>query len=557
MGNSREQQIIKDLDYRRQGMDREYNSWEAHFKLLRDNIMPTRGLYSLGESKSDATVNMKIIDSAGKLALRTLKSGMMAGMTSPSRPWFKLGPQNDEYMDDPEVKNYFHVVEKRMYHVMRGSNIYRTFAQCYADLGLFGTFGGMIHGDFENVITTRGYPMGMFRIAEDENGIVDSLHWDLRWTVAKTVKRFGLEKCSTEVQNDYKRNDLNNYVDICAAVEIRRDRDPMSPLATDKPMAAYYWEKGKTDQLLLNSGHGINGILAPRWEREEGGAWSVSSPGMDALGDCVQLQGQQRDKAKAVKLSYDPPMQAAAGFKKRYRNVPGGITTMTTNDLQKGGMRPAHDVRVDLQHLTADINETRQRIDAAMYADLFRMASQLGIEGLKNVTATGIAEMHEEKLLQLGPVLDSVSEGIQTPSVEATFHYMQEAEILPPAPDVIANSPVKVEFISLFAQAQKSVGISAIERTVGFAGSLEQVLPGSNAADNIDADVAMREFSNQVGPPPLIVRDAKEVQRIRAERAQAQQAAAAMENAQPMAQAANLISEANERGAAGLQRGAF
>lgn len=552
-----EQQIITDLEYRRHGMDNEYNSWESHFKLLRDNIMPTRGLFSLGERKSDTTVNMKIIDSSGKLALRTLKSGMMAGMTSPSRPWFKLGPHNEEWMDDPEVKNYFHIVEKRMYHVMRGSNIYRTFAQCYADLGLFGTFGGMITGDFENVITTRAFPMGMYRIAEDEDGIVDSLHWDLRWTVAKVVAKFGLEKCSKEVQRDYKNNDLNNTVDIRAAVEIRRVRDPMSPLSTDKPMAAYYWEKGQTEQLLLNSGHGINGILAPRWEREEGGVWSVSSPGMDALGDCVQLQGQQRDKAKAVKLSYDPPMQAAAGFKKRYRNIPGGITTLTTNDLQKGGLRPAHEVRVDLQHLTADINETRQRIDAAMYADLFRMASQLGIEGLKNVTATGIAEMHEEKLLQLGPVLESVNHGIQTPAVEATFHYMQEAEILPPAPDVIAGSPVKVEFISLFAQAQKSVGISAIERTVGFAGSMEQIMPGSGAIDNIDPDVAMREFANQVGPPPLIVRDAKAVEEIRAARAQAQQQAAMMEQAQPLASAANLISEANERGQAGLQRGAF
>ena len=547
--------LLADLTRRRNGMDAEYDLWESHFRELRDAIQPTRGRFSLGEARQDSTINKRIIDSSGRKGLRTLKSGLMAGMTSPSRPWFKLGLHDDSNADDPDVKEYLHKVEKRMYTVLRGSNIYRTLDACYGDLGLYGTFGGLLVGDFENVIHSHAFPMGLYRVAENDKGVVDTLHWDVRMTVSQVVKKFGLDQVSISVKNRYENNDLHSFVDVRACVEPRLERDPMSPLASDMPVAAYYWEKNSTTKLLTVSGHSVNGVLGPRWESVEGESWAVSSPGMDSLGDCVQLQQQHIDKAKAIQMSYNPPMQAPAGFKKRYRNVPGGITTANTADLQKGGLRPTHEVRPDVQWLLQDINETRNRLNESFYADLFRMASQYGIEGVKNVTATAIAEMHEEKLIALGPVLESLDHGLLTPIIETTFHYMQEAEILPPAPESLNGKPIKVEFISLLAQAQKAIGLASIERTVGFVGSLAQIKP--EALDKLDADATIDEFADQVGPPPGIIVTTKQAAETRAARAKQMQQQQMLEQAQPLAQAANLISEASERGAQGLEAGAI
>jgi len=548
-----ERELISDLRRRRGGMDVEYREWEPHFSELRDAIQPTRGRFSLGEKRNSSTLNKRIIDSAGRKGLRTLKSGLMAGMTSPSRPWFKLGLHDETNSDDPDVRAYLHEVQKRMYTVLRGSNIYRTLDACYGDLGLYGTFGGLITKHFDNVIHSHTFPMGLYRIAENEDGIVDVLHWDIRMTVSTVVSKFGLDKVSRSVANRYKANDLHSHVDVCAAVEVRRERDPMSPLAVNKPLASYYWEKSRSDAMLEISGHGTNGILGPRWERVEGESWAVSSPGMDALGDCIQLQSQHRSKAMASEMSWNPPMIGPAGSKNSYRNVPGGVTTSTSTDLSKGGLRPAVQVDPHIQERMLDIRETQQRISSSFYEDLFRMASQYGVEGVKGVTATAIAEMHEEKLIALGPVLESLDHGLLTPIIEATFFYMQEAEILPEAPDALNGQPIKVEFISLLAQAQKAIGLASIERTIGFAGSLAAIKP--EALDKIDADATMDEFAEQVGPPPGIILSTKQAQEARAARAKAQQQAAMMENAQPLAQAANLISEANERGVAGLERG--
>lgn len=545
--------LLMDLTRRRKGMDVEYQQWEPHFRELRDAIQPSRGRFSLGENRSGSTMNKRIIDSAGRKGLRTLKAGMMAGITSPSRPWFKLGLHDLTYEDVPAVKAYMHEATRRMYIVLRGSNIYRTLDACYGDLGLYGTFGGLITANFENVIQSHSFPMGLYRLGENEDGLVDVLHWDIRMTVKQVVQKFGLERCSNSVQSRYKNNDMHTWVDVCAAVEVRMERDPMSPLAVNKPLAAFYWEKSRKDGFLSIGGHGTNGILGPRWESVEGETWATSCPGMDALGDCVQLQQQHKDKAMAIQLSYAPSMQGPAGFKKRYRNVPNGVTTVATTDLQKGGLRPVHEVKPDVQWLLADINETRQRVDESFFVDLFRMASQYGVQGVKDVTATAIAEMHEEKLVVLGPVLESLDNGLLSPIIESTFHYMQEAEILPEAPDEIAGRPIHVEFIGLLAQAQKAIGLASIERTIGFAGSLAQLKP--DVLDKLDEDAAMDAFGDQVGPPPGMIRTNEQAGELRAARAKAAQQQQVMENAQPMAQAAKLISEANERGAAGLAAG--
>ena len=46
-----------------------------------------------------------ILDNTGTRALRTLAGGMMAGMTSPARPWFRLTTANPELDEEQAVKD--------------------------------------------------------------------------------------------------------------------------------------------------------------------------------------------------------------------------------------------------------------------------------------------------------------------------------------------------------------------------------------------------------------------------------------------------------------------
>lgn len=543
--------LRKALDARRARMDEDYHRWEPYFIELRDNIQPQAGRFTREEKRDSSMYLKRIVDHKGRKALNTLVSGLSAGMTSPARPWFRLGLYDSDLEEAKPVAEWLYESQKRMYEVLRGSNIYRMLESCYRQLGCFGTFGGVIVPHFDNVIHGHAFPMGTYRIAEDEDGDIAYLHRDCRMTVGSMVQKFGYEKCSGPVRRLFDRGDHHSYINLRHAIERRVDRDPTSPLSSDMPFASMYWEESEPTFLEIG-GFSAPVLLCPRWEQTEGEAWATNSPGMNALGDVVQLQGQHRDKAMAIQKHHNPPLVGANPEAARFtRNVPGGVTVVATTDLQKGGLRPIYEVKPDVQWLVQDINETRQRISEAFFEDLFLMTSQ---SDRRNITAREIAERHEEKLLVLGPVLESLDHALLGPLIEATFTHMQNARILPPPPREIENMEIRVEYISALAQAQKAVGVAPIERTIGFAATVEQIRPG--AMDNIDTDEAVREFAEQVGVPPNIMRDAAKVKEDRAARAQQAQQQMLMENAQGLAGAANLISEASARGVDGIQQGA-
>lgn len=208
------------------------------------------------------------------------------------------------------------------------------------------------------------------------------------------------------------------------------------------------------NKFLQIGGHRIKPLLAPRWEQVEGEAWFASSPGMIALGDARSLQVSQEQKAIAIQKMHNPPriggpIQGGMFFE----NVPGGFTAMASTDLSQGGVRPAYEVKPDIQGLILDIQETQQRIEVAFYKDLFQRAA-VALEGRSQITVREIADRHEEKLMTLGPVLESLDHELLQPLIEATFAYMQEADILPDAPESVVGQEIKVEYISLLAGAE-------------------------------------------------------------------------------------------------------
>ncbi|MCB5392375.1 hypothetical protein LIP47_16665, partial [Eggerthella lenta] len=76
--------------------------------------------------------------------------------------------------------------------------------------------------------------------------------------------------------------------------------------------------------------------------------------------------------------------------------------------------------------------------------------------------------MKEEKLLMLGPVLERLNDECLNPLIDRAFSMMVRKNMLPPPPDAMEGMPLKVEYISVMAQAQKSIGLSSLASTVNF-----------------------------------------------------------------------------------------
>jgi hypothetical protein len=284
--------------------------------------------------------------------------------------------------------------------------------------------------------------------------------------------------------------------------------------------------------------------LGVRWVTTGEDVYGTACPGMDALGDIRQLQLGEKRGSQAIEKKVMPPLAAPVSMKTlRTSILPGDINYTDEREGQKG-LRPVHEVNLSIQELEAKQEQIRFRIRRAFYEDLFLM---LASSDRSQITAREVEERHEEKLLALGPVLEQLNQDLLDPLIDLVFDYMLRQGLVPEPPDELQGIELKVEYISIMAQAQKLAGVSIIERFAGFVGGVAAQV-GPEAIDKVDIDQLIDEYGEITSVPPGIIRSDEQVAEIRAQRSQAQQAQVQAEQGAALAGAAKDLSQADLEG---------
>lgn len=515
----------------------ERSGWFSHWQQISKYLQPVRGRFFISDTNRGESRYNQIIDNTGTRALGILSAGLMAGMTSPARPWFRLATPDPDLMDFAPVKRWMGDVTQILREIFARSNTYRMLHNLYEELGEFGTAAGLVLGDFDNVV--RGYALtaGEYYLAQNEKQQVDTIYREFRLTVENVVNMFGEENCSVNVRSLWTNQTKDAWVDIVHCIEPRQERELRRRDAKNMPWRSVYFEKGSEDKSYLReSGFEDFPALTPRWLALGGDIYG-RSPGMEALGDVIQLQRSQLMKGKAIDYMADPPVQMPGGMKDSSDTLPGGVSYYNGAAGPDGGIKTAFEVRLELNHLLADIQDTRDRINSAFYADLFLMISQMDTTR----TATEIAARQEEKLLMLGPVLERLHNEMLDPLIDLTFAKALRAGILPPPPQELEGVDLKVEYVSMLAQAQRAVGLGSVDRLLGTVGSIAQFKP--EALDKLNTDEIIDGYSDMLGVDPDFIVANENVAVIRANRAQQQQQAEATAAVPGAAQAAKTLSE--------------
>jgi hypothetical protein len=510
-------------------LKQERSSWDSHWEEIGEYLLPRSGRFNSTQRNDGRRKHNSIYDSTGTRALRVLSAGMMAGMTSPARPWFRLTTADSELAKSPMVKRWMNDVTRDMLTIFQRSNTYRSLHSMYEELGAFGTGAALVLPDYEDVIRHYSLTIGEYAIATDYRGQVITLYREFEQTVGQMVAEFGKEACSNTLRNLFDRGDLDKTVTVIHAIEPRMDRDISKRDSLNMPWRSIYFEQGgDKDRFLRESGFREFPALAPRWASSGGDIYG-NSPGMEALGDIKQLQHEQLRKAQGIDYQTKPPLQVPTGLKNReIDSLPGGVTYVDAAS-PGGGIRTAFDVPLRLDYLLSDIQDVRGRINGAFFSDVFLMMAN-GAD--VRMTATEVAERHDEKMLILGPVLERLHNEMLDPMIEMTFTRMAEAGILPPIPQELQGMDINVEFVSVLAQAQRAVGTNSVDRYVANLGAVAQFKP--DVLDKFDADHWADAYADMLGVDPELVVPGEQVAFIRqqrAQQAQAQQIAAAAQQA--------------------------
>lgn len=532
--------IRKQCGKRWEALKAERSSWMPHWQEISEVLIPRAGRFLVTDNNRGDKRHRAILDNSGTRALRTLSGGMMAGMTSPARPWFRLTTKDPQLDESYEVKKWMSKVTSLMQMVFNQSNTYRALQMAYEELGAFGTSATIVLDDYDSIIHCMPLTIGEFALATDSRGNVNTCYRNFRMTVAALVQEFGYENCSPQTKRLYDRGNYDEWIEVVNAIEPRNHRDLYRRDAKNMPYRSVYFEAGgKGDKLLRESGFRQFPVLAARWNVTGGDIYGTG-PGMEALGDLKQLQQEQFYKSKGIAQQADPAVVASADMRNQEANlVPGGVM-WADNIGQVQAVRRAYEVDFNLSYLVQDIQDVRQRINEAFYKDIFLMIT--GMPTTARATATEIAERHEEKMLMLGPVLERLNAEMNDRLIAMTFDRMAQVGMLPPIPQELQNVDLNVEFVSILAQAQRAVMTNAVDRFTQNLGTLVAIKP--DLADKFNADYWADYYADVLGIDPQLIVPGKEVAIIRQQRAQQQQQMMQMEQAQQAASVAKDLASA-------------
>ena len=526
-------------------MDNERQNWFTHWRDVSDYFLPRRypWLMSQKEVRTSDRRNRKLLDSTSTMAVRTLASGMMNGITSPARPWFRLRISGfTEESMSYAAKVWLEETQRRLMLLMAESNFYNSLAILYLEWCTFGTASLAIYEDFDDVFRCYNFALGVFYLSQDAAQRVSRHGRRFTRTIEQLEQEFGRDALCTNTRIMYDRGAeaLLKEIDVCHLIEENED-DGLLP-GSNAPWREVFWEVAADDGKYL----AVRPLyewpcISPRWELLGNDSYGTS-PAMDALSDVMQLQNILLERAKGLAKQVSPALIVDQQLRNRPKALSAGGITYAATSGQNFGAKEAYKVTLPYAEIANDVQELRNIIRETCHNNLFNMISQLDTVR----SATEIDARREEKLVHLGPVLERFyNEGLD-PALKRIYGIVQRSGLLPEPPQELLDIPVEIEYVSVLSDAQRASGTIAIERFVSFAGQLTGVYP--EVRDLPDIEELLRDYAEGIGIKPKGLRSREDVAQSREAISQQQNLAQAAAVGNDLASGAKVLSETDVGG---------
>lgn len=530
-----------------------YSWWMQNWADLAEFILPRRSIWLTQSSGGIPTpnnmsrgreINKSIVDPTATYAARICSGGLVSGLVSPSRPWFKMTAAIGRKELDTESRKWLDETEERIYTILAASNFYESEAQEKEDVLIFGTAPCIIYEDAQDIFHCYNPCVGEYYLANGATNRTDGLYRQFLQTISQTVDFFGTSSSPEEIKQMWgqKGSALDQERVICHAIEpnfgIEKGNIGKVPGNFTWREVYWIWESAGIKPLSMRGFH-EQPFTVSRWSIQSNDPYG-RSPGMDVLPDVMQLQVMTRRLAEAIEKQVRPPLLADMQLKNQPSSSLPGHVTYVPKLGPETGMRSIYNVNPDVAAMSANIAQIEQRIKIGLFNDLFLMLEQKTGD---RMTAYEVAQKMQEKLQVLGPVIEGML-GVLKMKLKRIYGILQRKGFIDPVPQGLRGVPLDINFISMLALAQKAAATGGLERLAALVGNLVPVYP--EAKDLMDVDAYIRVMNDLLGNQQKIIRSPEQVAQIRQVQAQAAKANAQMTAAQHMATTANIGAQAGQ-----------
>lgn len=534
----------------------ERRTWETAWRDYKNYIVPHRGRFLTSEDASevnrgDFRSSDKRVNSVASRSLSILASGIQSGLTSKARQWFLLTHPDPEVARYYPVREWYDKVQEILEGIYRRSNVYSSLLHTYCEMACFGVGALLVRSHPDKVISCRPFTVGSYWLSTDQWFEVDGF-WYVEFLTAKQLEEaYGKENLPRAVLSCLESDRAETRFETVNAILKHPEKYGIKAKEGNEACSVHFLASGgESSDFLRTSYYKTWPVMTPRWDAIDADVYGVP-PTEDIIGDVKMLQRMETDVLKGIAKSVTPPMRVPPEMERRQLNLQPGAINVVSN-MNEHAVAPLLAVQPHVQELQAKIDRVEENIRDGMYTSLFLA---LLSQDNPQMTAREVAERHEEKLLMLGPVLERIHYELLDPLITRTFVLANEAGLIPPPPEDIDLSATEIEYVSILSQAQKAVGVSRIEQSVAFLGSLTSVYPEVRHA--LDPLKAYKEYNNMIGVRTGIFNTDEEYHNAVAAEQQRQQLAESATVAEPLANSAKVMSEVNPADLQSLLAGSF
>jgi len=529
-------------------------SWWAYWSVLARFFKPARYVWLVVANRMwrGSPLNDAIIDSTGQLAVRTCRSGMWTGLTSPSRPWFKRDVSVPWIKLAPDAIAWLEHSDQAVYTVLAQSNFYDRMVQLFEDITVFGTSPIIVYEDSEDVARFYLACAGEYYVANGARLAVNTFNREFVFSVQQIVDMFRLINCPEQIRKLWQSGEgssLDTEFVVCHSIEPNfaldmKDGSKGWLVPSKFTWRETYWLKGiKTEKPLSIKGFHEQPFAVFRWATAQNEAYG-RSPCMDALGDTKQVQTETLRKGEFLEKGVRPPMGADVSMKNEPQSIMPGMTTYTTADGNKKGFWPLFEVNPAwLTGITADIAQVNERINHCLFVDLFMAISRM--EGVQPRNELELTKRDLERLQELGPVINLAEKELDV-IIQRVLAILTRRRMIQPMPQSLVGVPIKVKYTSILRLAQLAAESIAMKDGFQTGGILSSASKAAGLPDPlriINLDDAYRKYLELNNFPMSTLYTDDQIQQHDQIRAQAMKQAQAPGQAMAAVDAAKTLSD--------------
>jgi len=522
----------------------------------------------------------EIYDATGVNALTTMSAALLGNMWPNGAKTIRI-VKPDSLKSTNSINQFYKTISTLATNAMDHPKARLSLAldEFENDMGAFGTCGIATYDtdSKDHPVAYKVWDVKTMYVDEDRNGVIDTIFHCFKLNVRQVIDEYGYKRCSKTVQKLFDDGKFDQEVKLLHAIIPRSLTEQKKGGKSNKgmPIGSYHIEV-EQKHLLKESGYKQPPVVVGRFYKVPGEKYG-RSPAMQALPDIIELNAVRESKMLATEKMLDPPLVVLDDGTLGGGEIdtsPGALNVFNVSGRVSNNkpIEPMYTVG-EMQSTEKHIEILVQNITQAFYIDRLldlnndtRMT--LGEAQIRNrIRGDSLTSIFDRRELEVfTPLVDITMKilldkgilGYPEGSQEALRERLAGREVLTIPPEVYqlmvdGREWYKIQYISPAKRMQQAEEMQGILTTMEIAGNVAAADP--TVLDWINRDVLLRRATELGGGPDELIQDTTTVNTIRQNRANAEAAAADLENkkiqseiARNMAQAGQMANEGGHLG---------